>query len=264
MRKLCTDQLIGKLVAILREFDQHTFDNAVEQAKNQLTIEAEVKQDKLDLEKLFKRNDLEKLFDSQITTLEDRGTPEQIVEILQNQKHTVIQKTLAVWEEKYPSKTLGQLINKGIHLMLPVIPLTFRSPHDLMAMVQSGGRVGYTYLNPTWISDVVEAPKEPYYISDVEDGRGALEKTHLEAEIEISNKQRCNHTVAEDLALVTHTSVLSHHFLFSIGSRYRSDDNRIPNICLDSDNGRPELYGNGNYIKNLADHWGLASCGSRL
>ncbi|MBI1975292.1 MAG: hypothetical protein HYS57_02950, partial [Parcubacteria group bacterium] len=61
MGKLCTDQLVGKLVALLREADPDKFDDAVAQAKNQLTAES----------KQVKWTDLEKLFDAQIATLKD-------------------------------------------------------------------------------------------------------------------------------------------------------------------------------------------------
>lgn len=237
MGKLCTDQLIGKLVALLREADPDKFDDAVAQAKNQLTTEA----------KRVKRNDLEKLFDAQIATLKDRGTPEQIVEILQNQKGSVLKKASEM--------TFGD----GNIPFLPVIPRTFRSPYDLMAMVRNDGKVGYTYLNPTQISDVVDAPQEPYYIYDVEDGSSTRGKSPENAEKTFKQQKRSPLTAAEVMALTTHTDVLSKHYVWAPGSRCVSADG-VPGVCLGGGD-RPEL--DWGYVDGSGDHWGSASCGSR-
>lgn len=237
MGKLCTDQLIGKLVALLREADPDKFDDAVAEARNQLTTEA----------KQVKRNDLEKLFDSQIATLKDRGTPEQIVEILQNQKGTVLKKASEM--------TFGD----GNIPFLPVIPRTFRSPYDLMAMVRNGGKVGYTYLNPTQISDVVDAPQEPYYIYDVEDGSSTRGKSPENAEKILKQQKRSPLTAAEVMALTTHTDVLSKHYVWATGSRYGSAG-EVPDVYL-GDGDRPRL--NRDYVDRSFVRWGSASCGSR-
>src|SRR3989344_6833200 len=97
------------------------------EAKNQLTEKS----------KQAKRRKLKKLFDSQIKTLKDRDVPEQIVEILQNQKGAVVKKTSKM------------NIGDGNIAFLPVIPRSYRSFYDLMAMVKNDkndGKAGYTYL----------------------------------------------------------------------------------------------------------------------
>ena len=55
--KLYKDQLIGKLVALFTDADPANIDDAVAQAKGQLTAEA----------KQTKRSDFEKLFDAQMS-----------------------------------------------------------------------------------------------------------------------------------------------------------------------------------------------------
>jgi len=237
MGKLCKDQLVGKLVALFKETDQSHIDDAVTQAKGQLTDEA----------KQAKRNDLEKLFDSQIETLKDRGVPEQIVEILQNQKGAVVKKAseMAIGDGNIP--------------FLPVIPRSFRSPYDLMAMVRNGSKVGYTYLNPTKISDVVDAPSEPYYIYDVEDGNSTRGKSPENAEKILKQQKRSPLTAAEVTALTTHTDVLSRHYVWATGSRFESAD-KVPHVFLDS-GGRPKLV--WNYVDRSNGRWGSASCSSR-
>lgn len=241
MGKLCKDQLVGRLVALFKETDQSNIDDAVTQAKGQLTAEA----------RQAKRNDLEKLFDSQIATLKDRGVPEQIVEILQNQKGAVLKKANEM--------TFGD----GNIPFLPVIPRSFRSPYDLMAMVRNDGKVGYTYLNPTQISDVVDAPQEPYYIYDVEDGESTRGKSPEDAEKILKSQKRSGLTVSEVAALCAHTDVLSKYpVVWATGSRCKGSD-KMPYACLGPDD-RPRL--DWGYVHFSYDFWiwgSSASCGSR-
>ena len=239
MEKLCTDQLIGKLVALLREADPDKFDEAVAQAKNQLTAES----------KQAKRSDLEKLFDAQIATLKDRGVPEQIVEILQNQKGAVVKKASEM------------NIGDGNIAFLPVIPRSYRSLYNLMAMVKNGGKAGYyTYLNPTQISDVVDAPSEPYYIYDVEDGDSTRGDNPEAAEKIFEQQKRSPLTAAEVMALTTHTDVLSRYGVWATGSRYKSA-RKVPFIYLDSGGQLRFIWG---VVDDLYDdRWGSASCLSR-
>ena len=237
MEKLCKDQLVVKLVSLFEKADQSRIDDAVAEAKGQLTTEA----------KQAKRNDLEKLFDGQIATLKDRGTPEQIVEILQNQKGAVL------------TKASEMAIGDGNIPFLPVIPRSFRSPYDLMAMVRNGAKAGYTYLKPTQISDVVDAPQEPYYIYDVEGGNATRGKSPEAAEKILKQQKRSPFTAAEVTALATHTDVLSKHYVWATGSRYESADG-VPLVYLDG-GGRPELF--WIYVGYSLVPWGSASCGSR-
>src|SRR3989344_6994819 len=235
MGKLCKDQLIGRLVALFKETDQSHIDDAVTQAKNQLTAESQAKRD------------LEKLFDGQIATLKDRGVPEQIVEILQNQKGRVVKKASEM------------AIGGGNIAFLPVIPRSYRSPYDQMAMVKNGGKAGYTYLNSTQISDVGGAPSEPYYIYDVEDGESMRGKSPEAAEKIFKQQKRSPLTAAEAMALTTHTDVLSRHYVWVTGSRCGSAD-EVPGVYLDLGY-RPGLY--WGCVDGSDGHVGSASCGSR-
>ncbi len=237
MEKLCRDQLIGKLVALFKGADQQSIDDAVAQAKDQLTQEA----------KQMKRGDLEKLFDAQIAILKDRGVPEQIVEIFQGQKAAVLKKASEM--------TFG----KDNIPFLPVIPRTFRGPYDLMTMVRNGSKAGYTYFNPTVISDVVDAPKEPYYIYDVEGGESTLGKSPDTVEKVFKQQKRSPLTAAEVMALCVHTDVLSKHNVWACGSRYGGSVG-VPDVCLDVV-GWPRL--GWDYANDSGGRWGSASCGSR-
>jgi hypothetical protein len=236
MGKLCKDQLIGKLVAVFRDAETD-IDEAVKEAKNQLAQET----------KKAKCEDLKKLFDDQIQTLKDRGCPEQIVEMLQNQRSLVLQKAseMSFAEGNIP--------------FMPVIPRTYRSPHDLMAMVRNGDTKGYTYLNPTVITDEFKTPEDPYYIYDVEDGQALLGKSPEEAIDIIKKQSRSPLTAAEVMALTTHTDVISRHYVYASGSRY-DGWGRVPDVCLD-DGDQPGLY--CYFLDDSDDHWGSASCGSR-
>jgi len=236
MSKLCVDQLVGKLMPLFRDADTD-IDEAVKEAKNQLAAEA----------KKAKHEALERLFDSQIQTLKDRGCPEQIVELLTNQKSSVL------------SKASEMTFEDGHIPFIPVIPRTYRSPYDLMAMVRNSDKQGYTYLNPTAITNEVETPDEPYYIYDVEDGKALFGKSPEDAEKILKKRSRSPLTAAEVMALTTHTDVLKEHYVWATGSRYVKSG-KVPSVYLD-DGDRPRL--NCFYVDYSNDHWGSASCGSR-
>ena len=237
MERVYMDHLIADLVFALRKVDQDDIDYAVAQAKNQIMAEA----------KRMKQNDLEQLFNTQIATLKDRGVPAQIVEMLHNQKGQVVKKASEM------------VIGDGNIAFLPVIPRSYRSPYDLMAMVKNGGKAGYTYLNPTHISDVVDAPSEPYYIYDVEDGNSTRGKSPEAAEKILKQQKRSPLTAAEVMALTTHIDVLSRHYVWAPGSRCESAV-LVPFVYLDNGD-RPRL--SWIYVFYLFGHWGAASCGSR-
>ncbi|MBI1999342.1 MAG: hypothetical protein HYS74_01660 [Parcubacteria group bacterium] len=149
-------------------------------------------------------------------------------------------------------------IGDGNIPFLPVIPRSPRSPYDLMAMVRNGSKVGYAYLNPTQISDVVDAPQEPYYIYDVEDGNITRGKSPEDALKIFKQQKRSPLTAAEVMALATHTDVLSRHYVWATGSRYEFAA-RVPNVYLGG--GRPKL--GWDWVGDSLGHWGSASCGSR-
>jgi hypothetical protein len=128
-----------------------------------------------------------------------------------------------------------------------------------MAMVRNGSKVGYTYLNPTQISDVVNAPSEPYYIYDVEDGSSTRGKSPEDALKILKQQKRSPLTAAEVTALTTHTDVLSRHYVWAAGSRYISAD-WVPIVYLGR-GGRPAL--GWYYVVSSDGPWGSASCGSR-
>jgi len=236
MGKICKDQLVGKLVPLFKDADTD-IDEAVKEAKNQLAAEA----------KKAKREDLEKLFESQIQTLKDRGCPEQIVELLTEQKSAVL------------SKASEMTFEDGHIPFIPVIPRTYRSPYDLMAMVRNGDKQGYTYLNPTAIIDEVETPDRPYYIYDVEDGKALLGKSPENAEKILKKQSRSPLTAAEVMALTAHTDVLKEHYVWAPGSRCDGSD-EVPNVYLFGGD-QPKLF--WAYVDGSNGRWGSASCGSR-
>jgi len=197
--------------------------------------------------------DLGKLFDTQIETLQQRGCLEPVVDGLERQRSKVVSKMLGIWQTKYPEETLESLASEGIYLGLPVIPQIYRSIYDQMTMVRNGKKGGCTYLEPVEITDVVDTPQKPYYIFDVEDGEAMRDKVLQDAEKAIKKQGRRGLVVVEMIALGIHTNVLSRHYVDAVGSRYRSD--RVLFLLLN--NGRPEL----SYSLGLANSvWGAASC----
>jgi len=237
MGKFCKNQkegVVKKITAILNDVPADQVDEVVGLAKTRLD----------ETSKQAEREDLEKLFDRQIQTLQDRGCPEQIVEILKNQRTQVI--------EKAREMTFAE----GNIPFLPVISGTYLSVYSQMSMVEKGSQVGYSYLKPTLITDVVETPKDPYYIFDVEDGQAMRGKSPLQAEKLIKKQDRRCLTVFEVIALGIHTDVLSGHYVDATGSRFVLDE--VPNLCLNG--GKAGL--DCDCAVSGSGMWGSASCGS--
>lgn len=188
----------------------------------------------------------ERLFDNQIATLKDRDTPAAIVELLAKQRGSVI------------GKASEMTFEDGRVPFLPVIPRSYRSPYDLMPMVRNGDRAGYNHLKPTEITDKIETPNEPYYIYDVEDGESTRGKSPESAQVSFESQSRSGLTVAEVIALTTHTGVLWGHNLFATGSLYDSAD-FVPRVWLSD--GKPRLH--WSYADRSVSDWGSPSLGSR-
>ena len=226
------EQTVEKLVEVLREVPPEERDEVVVKAKNQL--EEEEKESKP------KKEDLEKLFDTQIQTLKDRGCPAVIIDMLQEQRDDVLQKASEI------------PIGKKHIAFLPVIPRTFLSIYTQMQMVRNGDKIGYTYLKPSEITDVVETPADPYYIFDVEDGEAMLGKSPQNAEKTIKQQNRRGLTEVEVIALAIHTDV--RHCVDALGSRCGSAG--VPTLWLHDAEPRLDWVN----LDGARDRWGAASC----
>ena len=226
------EQTVEKLVEVLREVPSEKRDEVVVKAKNQL--EEEEKESKP------KKEDLEKLFDTQIQTLKDRGCPAVIIDMLQEQRDDVLQKASEI------------PIGKKHIAFLPVIPRTFLSIYTQMQMVRNGDKIGYTYLKPSEITDVVETPADPYYIFDVEDGEAMLGKSPQNAEKTIKQQNWRGLTEVEVIALAIHTDV--RHCVDALGSRCGSAG--VPTLWLHDAEPRLDWVN----LDGARDRWGAASC----
>ena len=226
------EQTVEKLVEVLREVPSKERDEVVVKAKNQL--EEEEKESKP------KKEDLEKLFDTQIQTLKDRGCPAVIIDMLQEQRDDVLQKASEI------------PIGKKHIAFLPVIPRTFLSIYTQMQMVRNGDKIGYTYLKPSEITDVVETPADPYYIFDVEDGEAMLGKSPQNAEKTIKQQNWRGLTEVEVIALAIHTDV--RHCVDALGSRCGSAG--VPTLWLHDAEPRLDWVN----LDGARDRWGAASC----
>jgi len=234
--KLCKDQLAEKLVGLFIETDPNNIDEAVAQAKDSLAKKT----------KQAKRGDLEKLFDSQIATLKDRGCPEQILEGLKNGKAKVLNHVESI------------TITEGNLAFTPVITPLYFGYHGIVSMVRYNGKSGYTYLDPRQITDVEKVPTGLYYQFDVEDGTKCLGKKPETSDKLIQDEKRLRSTAAEIVSIGIHTDVLSKHYMDAVGSRCESG--RAPSLYLYD--GKPWL--DYSYLGYAVDRWGAASCGSRL
>ncbi len=230
--------LVQKLVELFRGVDDSSINNAVARAKRQLNNEV----------KETRRNNFEELFDSQIATLNSRGVPQETLRRLHDQKKVVI--------DKASKMTIGN----GNIPFIPVVKPSYLGYYGLMSLVHNGANKGYAYIDPDAITDKEKTPNKLYYIYDVEDGEAMRGKSSKTTEKLLKAQNRYPLTVAEAIALATHTDVLSRHSMDIPGSRYDSD--YVPFLWLYD--GQPRL-GSG-WATSSADsnsNWGSASCGAR-
>ncbi|OGZ61707.1 MAG: hypothetical protein A2932_01430 [Candidatus Spechtbacteria bacterium RIFCSPLOWO2_01_FULL_46_10] len=198
----------------------------------------------------------ERFFDAQIATLKDRVVPEQIVEILQNQKGPVVKKASDLPAGRQGCDGDGN----GNIPFLPVIKPAYLGYYGLMPMVRNGSKEGYPDLNPAAITDQVETPDGLYYIYDVEDGNATRGKSPEAAQMFFKRQKRSPLTAAEVVNLCIITDVLSRHSVWAPGSRYGSGVLGVPIVHLDGGD-RPWLF--RGYFDRWNGNWGSASCGSR-
>jgi hypothetical protein len=248
---LCKDQkegLVAKLTAFFKGLSKDEIDVVVAEARQLANAETTEE----------RKNKLTKFFESHLEKLKSLGVPQAILEGFGNKKDEVVSKMLEIWIDRYPRETLESLAKMGIYLGLPVIPRSYMGIYALMPMVKNGDKIGYTYLDPNKLTDVVETPKSLYYALDVEDGRAMLDKSPNEAE-KIINSQKRSCLIADEVtALGAHTDVLSNHNVDATGSRCGSGF--VPFFVLYDD--RPKLDWSNPDDSN--DEWGSASCGSRV
>lgn len=232
----CKDQLAVKLLGLFRDTDSGYIDDAVAQAKRQLETE----------NKQTKQANFKRLFDSQLTTLKDRGCPSQIIEIFVSGKQKVLDHAQSI------------NMSDGNLPFAPVITPLYLGYHGIMSLVRHNGNSGYTHLDPGQITDEEKVPTGLYYQFDVENGISRLGKMPEVSDQEIRSEKRLRSTAAEVICIGTHTEVLSKQYMDAVGSRYGSGG--CPFLFLYDD--RPGLGWSG--LGGAGNRWGAASCGSRL
>lgn len=231
------EELIAKLTVFFEGLSSDVIDDIVSEAKKQVLAKS--------LEECRKK--FIELFDNQIAKLEELGCPKAILEAFENRKDEVI------------AVALEMAIGEGNIPFLPIIPKSYMGIYALMQMVRHEDMIGFTNLDPSDMSDVVETPKKPYFIFDVEDGRVMLDKSPKDAAEIIGKKGRFVLIDSEVIAIAVHTEVLLHHYVEAAGTRYDSD-NYNPNLCL-TNYGADLNYGG---FSRSADRFGAASCGKRI
>lgn len=191
---------------------------------------------------------LEKLFDSQIVRLKNRGINDIIIDQLKDKRRTVIRKTLALNVSFDRIPFLPIITKQQINLKV-LLPLVL---HD---------KAGATRLEHYNLSNIVETPTTPYYIIDVDDGAWLVHTAPLEAATTIKQYHRSCLTECEVIALGVHTDVLARHYLMALGSRYCNGiEEQFPDLHLCR--GKPVL--DWRYLNSSpAKQWGAPSCSLR-
>ncbi|MFC1756570.1 DUF5701 family protein [Patescibacteria group bacterium] len=235
MNKLSTDQLADELVSLFRNIYTTTnIEEAIRNAKGMLLAEA----------KKARRKQLEELFDAQIQRWKDCGCPGAIVEMLADQKDAVL------------SRAREMTFGEGNISILSVVPRIYMTIYNQMPMVKNGEKTGFTHMDPTEITDVVDVPKRPYWIYDVENGEARLGESPEKAEKLIKKEGQSCLTDTEVIAIGIHDR--PDHHMDATGSCYGLSDRAL---CLHLDEGCPVL--DWHYAGASCSRWGSASCGSR-
>lgn len=187
-------------------------------------------------DEIAKWNAFNKLFDSQIATLIERGVPMDIVGLYNGKKEAVLRHAMETTFEK------------GNIPFFPVIQLEYRTLFDLMAMIRIDGKVGYTDTKFS-ITDTVPEPSR--YIFDVSDGTVPIKGSEKNAKEILARQNRFPLTIVEVMALCTQTDVLSRiGYLSALGSCLSGDENKHLSISAEKNfSGRPKLT--WGYIQNL-------------
>lgn len=179
---------------------------------------------------IAKWHDFNKLFDSQIVTLVERGVPEQIVRWFQDGKENVV------------GQAMKMAFGNGNIPFLPVIPLEERTFYDLMNMVRgTNGRTGHVGRTFS-VVDVVH-PSYHRYMFDVNEGTIPIEGSEKKAEKILAQQNRFSLNAVEVIALCVHTDVLSRlDYIPALGSRLSGDKDIRPAISTEKNfSKRPTL-----------------------
>ena len=196
-----------------------------------------------------RRNNLESIFNSQITILDDCGVPGQIIKSLLDQRDSVLRKASEM------------AIGKGNIPFLPIITSIYLGYNGLMSKVRNGSGIGYSSIKPEAIVDGFRTPDGLYYIYDVETGEVTIGKSPEEAvEIIFNEQSRSALTATEIINLCIITSVLWRRSVWACGSRYTINE-QTPIVYLDRNNNSPVLGCFPGNHKN--DRWGSPSCSIR-
>jgi len=231
-----TDQmetLVGKLAALLSEITADEIAEVMHVAKTRLTNEAKI------------RERLE-TFNGRVKTLIDKGYPEAA-----GMKNDQFLGYVDPLRDRFE---IGDII---------VIPECIVAIPRQMSMVKLAGKTGYADPNLGVFRNVagVKTPNVPYLSRRVENG-AIMRKTSPNNCIKQFRRQRRFGLVTEEgIAIVTNKPwTLNDHYITLPGSCCESAD-KVPGIYLDYD-GRPGLNCFG--ADDAFDHWGSASCGSRI
>lgn len=161
----------------------------------------------------------EELFDGQMQALKDCNYPPEVVARLESQRSEVLAKALRMQTKE---KNLPFLA------VIPYDIYPFEAKLLIMQHIQNYPVPGNLYIiDPSLIIDIIDVPKAPYFIFDVDSGEVTAEKSVKEGEDLVRSRGRSSLTVAETLAFAFHTDILeriwkklSRVYTVAVGSRF--------------------------------------------
>jgi hypothetical protein len=189
------------------------------------------------------KEELGQIFDNQVEELK-KDCPQLIIKGALYRRDEAIEKAFRIWKEKYPDKSLQELVALGIYPLIIVVPQESLGIGYQVEVMETRGIIANSEVEiPRFTNENETATwiyyRTPYVIYLVEKGEESDERELPEIEKEIRERKRKFLTVEETLALVRQTDLLSSdecrfRIFYALGSKMLIDssEGRYPYIAM--------------------------------
>lgn len=190
------------------------------------------------------RRQFDREISAQISALKRQNCPKTIIRNLEKKRSQVV------------ARAVGMLPSGSKRIsFLPIIPPNRLSVCEQLSMVKNGNVLGCTRLDTAYLANIMQLPKEEYFVFSIENGARTLGWTPLFGERAFKTQpNRRGLSVPEIISLCRHTDVLSHHNVDAILARFRKDN--VPFIWLIER--EPRLCADKAFTSD--PRWGIPSC----
>ena len=189
------------------------------------------------------RRQFDQQFSARMSMLKRHNCPQAAIKNFENKRPQVV------------ARAVGMIPSGSKRVsFLPIIPPNRLSVCEQLSMVKNGNIPGCTRLDTAYLANIMQMPKEEYFIFSVEDGTRTLGWTPLFGERAFKTQpNRRGLSVPEIISQCRHTDVLSHHNVDAIIARFKD---KVPFIWLIER--EPRLCADKAFTSD--PRWGIPSC----